>query len=114
MGRVVEPPDVGRHVVAPGPEPREDAPHHHRGVVDVLGDDLLHLLHEQIVLQAGIILHHVAGFVFPRGNQIHVPLRGEIHIRKLETASLQAGFCHSAGKLCRTVRTAAERCTDNS
>ena len=39
---------------------------------------------------------------------------GEIHIRKLETASLQAGFCHSAGKLCRTVRTAAERCTDNS
>lgn len=38
----------------------------------------------------------------------------EIHIRKLETASLQAGFCHSAGKLCRTVRTAAERCTDNS
>ena len=34
----------------------------------------------------GIILHHVAGFVFPRGDQIHVPLRGEIHIRKTKGA----------------------------
>ena len=35
---------VGRHVVAALPDERKDTPHHHRRVVEVLGDDLAQLL----------------------------------------------------------------------
>ena len=36
--------DIGRHVVTALPDERKDPPHHHRGVVEVLGDDLAQLL----------------------------------------------------------------------
>ena len=36
--------DIGRHVVAALPDERKDPPHHHRGVVEVLGDDFAQLL----------------------------------------------------------------------
>ena len=56
--RVVEPAQVGRHVVAAHPEPREDAPHHHRRVVVVLGDDLLQLLYAVLLeLRRGEVGH---------------------------------------------------------
>ena len=51
-GRLVQPPDVGRHVVAAHPETREDTPHHHRRVVDVLGYDLLQLV-QSVLFEGG-------------------------------------------------------------
>ena len=44
VGRLVQPAQVGGDVVASHPELGEDAPHDHRGVVDVLGDDFAQLL----------------------------------------------------------------------
>ena len=51
-GRVVELAYVGAHVVARVAQAREDAPHHHRGVVEILGDDFLELL-EPVLLESG-------------------------------------------------------------
>ena len=44
VGRIVQPPDIGSHVVAAGTQAREESPHEHRGMVDVLRHDLAQLL----------------------------------------------------------------------
>ena len=65
-GRADEPPEVGDHVVAPGPEAREDSPHRHRRVVDVLRDDLPQLFQSVLFeLRRGIV-----GYVAQEGGAL--------------------------------------------
>ena len=77
---------------------RQAAAHgHDHDIRRSAGNHVRHLLKEQIILQAGVILDDVAGFFLPRGDDIHISLRGEIHIGKRG----ERGY----GRACRQSRT---------